>query len=247
MTQEIENKIQMLKNCLYKGSKEVTDLDKVNMQKCLFALLRECIKERYYEVEVGSYFLSIHPDNLAVKYETDETIVELSNEDVYYESTRELEVRYFAMEDRIVYNLDIPTIEVTGMVTNVEGVCEESYQIELFTDEEDNIKNYLDIEMVPGFRYSDQDIETDTSVILTRSIRKDMPRLDVLHLFKEGMVFPVRYDHINNQYLKENPIVRVYNTNNYSAYLPALEDKKELVSLLYSSIVSFYGSIINNQ
>lgn len=248
MNQEITSKIENLKNCLYQNSYERSELDKVSIKKNLFELLRECIKERQYNVEVGSFILDINPSNLSVKYETDETTVELSNEDVYYETTRELEVRYFALEDKEVYSIEEPTIEVTGLVTNIEGLVEESYQIELFTyNENDNIKNYINNIDSFGFKYTDIEIENQFSVIITRSIKVEQPRLDVIDLFKPGKVIPIKYNHHNNNYEKEPALRRNYLPNNYSLYLPSLSDKKDVVTYIYSSIIEFYTAYINNQ
>lgn len=244
---EIETKITNLKKCLYKDNSENNEIDKLNTQKNLFELLRECIKEKEYIAEVGSYTLNVNPTNLSVKYETDETIIEISNEDVYYETTRELELRYFALNDQLEYSNDIPVIEVTGLVTNIDGMMEESYQIQLLTDNDDNIKNYLNLSKVNEFRYTDQELETPFSVILSRSIRKDAPRLDVLDLFKEYKVVPIKYDYINDKFIKEDPARRIFTPNDYSVYLPTLEDKKALVSFIYNCIIEFYTEYINNQ
>lgn len=245
MNQSIETIKQEFKNCLYKNNIENDELDKINVQKCLFELLRECIKEREYIVEVGAYLLNIEPSQLSVKYETDETIVEISNEDVYYETTRELEVRYFALEDKETYSIDAPVIEVTGMITNVDGVMEESYELELLTEKEDDIKNYLNV-LSDGFVYSDLEMSSPYNVILARQIRKDTPRFDVFELFKLNRVVPVVYDYVNNSY-KKDEIRKEFHPNNYSNYLPNLSDKKDLVSFLYSSIIEFYSEYLNNQ
>lgn len=245
MTQEIENKIGNLKNCLYNASQEINTFDRVAMQKYLFELLRECIKEREYTIEVGAYVFNVEPSHLSVKYETDETIVEISNEDVYFETTRELEVRYFALEDKETYSIDVPVIEVTGMITNVNGVMEESYELELLTEKEEDIKNYLDT-LSGGFVYSDPSVSSSYNVIISRQIKRDTPRFDVYDLFKLKSVVPVMYDYVNDCYKKEE-LRHIFHPNNYSNYLPSLNDKKDLVSFLYSSIIAFYSEYINNQ
>ena len=163
MKKELKNKTENLKKILYNN--EFNDQDRLIIQKNLFELLRECIKSQVYEVEVGSYILNINPNTLSVKYETPETIIELSNEDIYFETERELEVKFYTLKDVSLNDRSYPIIKVSGLINNVDGDIIESYQIELFTKNEDNIKNYLS-DNLGEFTFTSLDIETPYSVIL---------------------------------------------------------------------------------
>ena len=113
-----------------------TKVDELLLKKQLYLLLKECIKEREYEIQIGSYEFNITPQNLSVKYITDNTTVEVSNDDVYYESTRDTETRFFCISQvhKSEFLMDTPLIRVTGTVSNIDGICEEHYLFELYTD-----------------------------------------------------------------------------------------------------------------
>ena len=189
MTQELENRIQELKKFLYHDPSE-KEIDKIGLKKALFILLRECLKERCYEIEIGSYKIDVTPKNLSVKYNSNQTIVEVSNIDVYYETTRDIETRFFAISQvkKDEFLIDIPLIRTTGMVTNINGLCEEHFCFELYTDEPDKISNYIyfpeNIEVIG------QVLPNDYELTLKRKITVDEPRTDVIdYLDQEKIVY----------------------------------------------------------
>lgn len=247
---ELELKINNLKNNLYSDSEELVNIDKISMQKNLFELIRECIKEREYIVDIGSYEINVTPSDLSVKYETDETTIEISNEDVYYESTREVDCRYFVVSNELnnEYPLSNKAIRVTGIITNIDGICEEHYEFELLSDEEDNIKNYLTLSNfnVSGASYSAEDISNNYSVIIKKEIKRTDKRTDVIDFFLPNKVIPVIYDYKEEKYIREESDRRIYNPGDYSILLPTLDDKKNIINYLYSSIVEYYTEYINN-
>ena len=105
---------------LYLENTETESIDELALKKQLYLLLRECLKEQEYEVTIGSYKINITPKGLSVKYESDQTIVEVSNADVYYESIRDTETRFFCISQmkKSEFLMDNPLIRVTGSVTN---------------------------------------------------------------------------------------------------------------------------------
>lgn len=247
---ELELKINNLKKNLYSDNEEIVNIDKISLQKNLFELIRECIKEREYIVDIGSYEINVTPADLSVKYETEETIIEISNEDVYYESTREVDCRYFVItnDQNSEYPLSNKAIRVTGIVTNIDGVCEEHYEFELLTDEVDDIKNYLTLSNfnVSGASYSSEEISTNYSAIIKKEIKRNDKRTDVIDFFLPNRVVPVFYDYKNQKYIREASERKVYSPSDYSILLPTLDSKKNLVNYLYSSIVEYYTEYINN-
>lgn len=244
MTKELEKKIKGLKKCLYKNNTELNSIDNVELQKALFHLLRECLKERTYEIEVGSYLININPKELSVKFENTNTTIEISNEDIYFETIRDIETRYFCISQmkKDDYLLETPVIEVSGIVTNIGGVFEEHYMLELLSDTEDNINNYL--ELPNDMKISSSSYNDNYHIMIKRRINRTDSRTDVSDLFVPNKVVPVYYDALVGKYKTQLEKIH-YNPNDYTILLPLLEEKKNIVSYLYSSIVEFYNDYIN--
>lgn len=244
MSKKIESLKNNLKKYLFVTDSELKKLDSANFKKDLFKLLRECIKEANYIFEIGPYLFDITPQTLSVKYDTDNTIIKISNNDVYYESTRDIETRFFCIspERRDEYLMDNPLIRTTGIVTNIDGNCEELIRIELYTELEDNINNYLRLPL--GVTFVKQPLEDDYSVLVKKEITKDTPRTDLIDYFDKDRVVPVYLDTVVEKY-KTQVDRREYTPNNYSVLLPSLDIKKNLISYIYNSIVEFYRQYID--
>ncbi len=241
MTRELKKYITELKKCLYPNNEETNNVDKVNLDKALFELLRECLKTQNYTVEVGSYIININPAELSVSYETPSTTVEVSNEDVYYETIREIPIRYFCItkEEQNEYPNNNPIIRTLGMVTNIDGIMEETYDIELFTNYEDNVRNYIDIKN--GFTLVENQDEDPYAISVKRRITPNDYFTRVESLLRENTLVPVICDLEKEKYIldKEHK-----NDLTYGMLLPSLDDKKQLVSYLYSRMVEFYTKYI---
>ncbi len=216
------------------------NVDEVTLKKNLYLLLKECIKEKEYEVKIGSYEMNITPKDLSVKYKSDQTIVEVSNEDVYFESTRDTETRFFCISQmrKSEFLMDTPLIRVTGSVTNIADVCEEHYLFELYTDDEnDSIKNY--IKLPSNAEVSDLSLDPDQAMMIHRKINREDKRTDVVDFFLMGKVIPVFLDTIIEKY-KALPDRKEYEPDDYSQLLPTLDEKKKVVRFMYGAIVDFY-------
>ena len=223
-----------------------TEIDEITLKKQLYLLLKECIKEREYEITIGSYEFNITPQKLSVKYNTDNTVVEVSNEDVYYESTRDTETRFFCISQvkRSEFLMDTPLIRVTGSVTNIDDICEEHYLFELYTDdEEDSIRNYLNLPS--DTKISELNLDPQKAAMVHRKVKREDLRTDVIDLLVSDKVVQVFLDTIVEKY-KALPERKEYNPNNYTELLPTLEDKKKTIRFIYGAIVDFYSEYINN-
>lgn len=222
-----------------------TKVDELLLKKQLYLLLKECIKEREYEIQIGSYEFNITPQNLSVKYITDNTTVEVSNDDVYYESTRDTETRFFCISQvhKSEFLMDTPLIRVTGTVSNIDGICEEHYLFELYTDDqEDSIRNYLKL---PKDTYiSELNLDPKRAIMVHRKVNRHDKRTDVIDLLAPNKVIPVFLDTIVEKY-KSQPYRKLYNPNNYTELIPTLEEKKEIIRFIYGAIVDFYSEYIN--
>lgn len=226
---------------LYLDNTENEQIDEISLKKHLYLLVRECIKEREYEVNIGSYKLNVTPKNLSVKYESNQTKVEVSNEDVYYETVRDTETRFFCINQvkKQEYLMDNPLIRTTGTIINIDGVCEEHYLFELYTDEEqDNIKNYL--QLPADTSIVELNIDSERSLMVSRKINREDKRTDVIDFFAPDKVVPVFLDTIIEKY-KALPERKEFDPVDYRNLLPTLDSKKKIISFIYSSIVEFYS------
>lgn len=243
MNSELENIIIELYGNLYNDKEEKDNIDELTLKKNIFRLIRAGLKEKIYEIFIGNYELNIAPKNLSVKYDSEQTIVEVSNDDVYYETTRDLETRFFCISQvkRSEYLMDTPLIRVTGTVTNMDGVCEEHYMFELYTDEEDEISNY--ISLPSDTKVSEINLDRTRSMMVYRKININDPRTDVIDFFTPDKVVPVYLDTIVEKY-KAQPDRKEYNPNNYTNLLPSLTDKKRIIRFIYGTIVEYYSEYL---
>lgn len=242
MTKELNNRILELKKHLYPNENQ--KLDKISLKKVLYQLLRESLKSNKHELNIGDYTINITPKNLSVIYESVHTTIEVSNNDIYYETIRDLETRFFCISavKKDEFLNDTPMIKSTGIVTNIDGICEEHICLELYTDVEDNIKKYLSLPS--EFKIIEQPTTNDYMIKIKREIEISSPRTDIIDLLDKNRVVPVYYDTLLDKY-KTQVDRREYKPNNYSLLLPNLEDKKIIVSFLYSSMVDFYTEYMN--
>lgn len=235
--------LEEIKLELHKILYSLDDIDENNLKKNLYLLIKECLKEKEYEIKIGSYEINIIPKNLSVVYKSDQTTVEVSNEDVYYESIRDTETRFFCISQlkKSEYLIDNPLIRVTGSVANIGGVCEEHYLFELYTDEEDNIRNYLQLPL--DTEISELKSESNKSIMIHRKVNRTDKRTDVVDFFAPNKVVPVFLDTIVEKY-KALPERKEYNPNDYSQLIPSLESKKRVVRFIYGTIVDFYSEYL---
>lgn len=240
---KIQERINDLKKYIYFNKIENNDIDKVNIQKSLFKLLRECIKNETYEVAVGSYHLNITPENLSVKYESETTLVEISNEDIHTEHNLETDIQYFviAPEESNEYNITIPAIMAEGVITTYDNTYEEIYELTISDDIEDDIRNYISLNN--NFVYTGNEFDTKYSVIVKRNITPETEYVNIYEILNKKIVKPVTYNPINDNYVKRTIINE---PKDYTNIIPNLNDKKLITSLLYGLIVEFYTEYMNN-
>lgn len=223
--------IEELKKLIYPIPKE--ELDKTNIQKNIYKLIRDNIIEQNYELEVGPFTLNINPRELSAIYQTAITKVEISNKDIYYETERPLEIKYYVISNEVseTYSPSLPYFIVSGNILNIDGTTEEHYSIELVADTELNINDYLNIS-------TDFDIvASDTNnYVIAREIKKDDFRYNTYDLFNKDKVKDVFYDDIKILFIRKD----THQKETYSKYLPELKKEKEIITLLCGTMVEFY-------
>ncbi len=232
-----------LKNYLYFNKIEDSDIDKVNIQKSLYKLLRECIKNEVYTATVGDYTINIDPHNLSVIYETDSIEIEVSSEDIHYEQTHATPDEYFVISktEEESYPINQPAIIVTGAIDVYDDIYREYYEISLSEDIEDDIRNYIILSN--NFSYTNDQFDTKYTVVLSRNIKSTTPVFNIYNLFNSKVVKPVTYNQVDDNYLKRTSSI---NNKTYEDIVPSLSDKKLITSYLYGLVVDFYTDYINN-
>ena len=227
MKKDLELAILELQKYLYPDNNQ--EIDNISLKRTLYNVLRECLKANRYEIEVGDYTINVNPKNLLVTYESNHTMVEVSNEDVYYETVRDIETRLFCISSlkKDEFLSDNPVIATTGVVSNID----------------DSIHNYLNLPS--DVKLVKQPNENDYNATVKRRITPDQERTDIIDLLDKNKVVPVFYDSVIDKY-KTQTDRRTYTPNNYVALLPSLDNLKSTITFLYSSMVEFYTEYLNN-
>ena len=238
MSKTLDDKIISLQRELYPNDMGVNVINKSNIQKNVYELLKQCILEEETEIDIGSYTINIDPKELAVTYDTGITKLEVSNYDVSFETERTTEKKYYVISDenKLFYDIDSKYITAEGRVLNYNGTCEELYRIELFSDDpKDKIKDYIGL--VDGFEYIENDC-TPTVATICRRVLIDERKFNVSRLFNSDKVKVVILH--DNKFIKSLEANYTINED-YSLLMPNLNRQKEILSFIYSIIVDFYN------
>lgn len=212
------------------------ELDKTTIQKNIYLLLRECMNENIHQINIGDFYLELNPENLNITYENTLNRVELSNQDIYYETICPLNTSYFVISSKQDKYLDTnPYIEVNRTVLNMNGDKEVHIELTLYSNKEDKITNYL--ELPSNYSINIYNENDPLNIIVVKPILIDEPITKISDIFKKDLVRYTIYDSKNNEFIDTN---EDYQNDTYNKYLPSLNRQKEIVSLLYNTITNFY-------
>ncbi len=235
--EDFQNKIKDLENILLTDTKkEITDNE---LKLVLYNLLRECLIRRKYVFQVGAYKIDLTPQKLGVIYETDSTYIEVSNEDLYQQTERDTEARFFVVDkNRNKEDFDATitkAIRTEGVVLNTNGVFEEIYHLELFSQfETDDIMNYISVD--PNY----VEVESPTSIYIKRKINRDDPRTDTIDFLAGEIIIPVTYYERENKYVPNKELRKTYEPNNYSLLIPDNSSIVRIAKMIYACMIDFY-------
>lgn len=238
MSEVLENKIKNLQRDLYPNDMGSNIINRNEIQKNVYELLKQCLVEEKTQIEIGSYNINIDPKELSVIYDTGVTKIEVSNYDVSFETERETEKKYYVISDenKSLYDINSRYITVEGRVLNYNGTCEELYRIELYSnDEKDNLKDYITLS--EGFEYIEKECSRE-GVTICRRVLRDEKKFNVSRLFNSDKVkVVILHDDKFIKSLEANFTM----TEDYSRLMPTLNRQKEIISFIYSTIVDFYN------
>jgi len=242
MNNDLIIKLSELKSILYPKNIEDNNINKNRLKLILIETLKECIKNKLYKFYIGNYYFDITPDNLSIIYKTNTSNIELSNNDIHFETERDLENNYFIISDTIKdeYSLNEKTILVSGIILNYDNNYIEEYIFNLNSNKEDNIRNYLKLIENSSFLDIDESNKEETCII--KEITKDSKRTNIIDFFNTNVI-PVTYDKYQKKYLKCNKEYQ----NDYSSYLPNMEKEKDNISFIYNTILDFYKEYLDKK
>ena len=237
--------VEELQRLLYNGDEELIP-DENKIKKTIFEVLKEVLKSRTYRFNVGSYFFDVTPQNLLVSYDTPDTAIQITNTDIHFETTRQTEKRYFCIspEKKDVFPENTKSIEITGNIIHYDNTTlTEQYTLKLNTDDpNESIKKYLyfpkEFEL-----YEDPLLNDPTELVLGRDIKVTDLRTDVGLFLNPACTYPVVYSPQDHQFRLSGNLKPL---TNYEMFVPSLKEKKELIRLIYCTIVDFYNQYIDN-
>lgn len=224
--------IEELKKLIYPIPKN--EIDKISIEKNLFKLMRASILEKQYEKEVGPYILNFNPQDIKVFYENDFTKIEMSNKDIYYETNRPLETKYYCLSNNLKesYSPNEPYYIVNGNIININGTIEEHYSIELETNNP-NLTITDNLNLPSSFKIITND---ENGLTIYREIKPDEKRTNPLNFFNNS-VRSVFYDEKQDLFINKD----TYKDETYRKYLPELQKEKEIVTFIYQTMKNFYS------
>ncbi|MBQ4030633.1 MAG: hypothetical protein II625_02650 [Bacilli bacterium] len=236
-------KLRSFRELLYPNNEEAEELNEVQVKKVIYEGLREILKLKEYQFTVGSYKFDITPRNLSVKYETPDTIIEVSNKDVHFETTRQTPIRYFVISDepKFEYPDNQPVIQVSSEILQYDNFYNsETFTLELMSNDGNFIKKYLKVPA--GWEVTeDTMLYNPKEIAIYHEVNKTDKRVDAGILFDSKEVRPAFYDLPKRRYIP----TKFEADETYEKYLPNLDKKKKIVSTIYSTIIEFYNEYLN--
>ena len=247
MDRDYEQILGKLRDVLYHGDNEREKIDEIQLKKIIFQTLREALKNELYEFYIGSYSFDVTPQNLIVAYTTPDTRIEITRKDIHFETTRQTPTSYFVVSPEVkdIYPEDTKSICVYGDIIQYDDmVTTEQYVIKLNSpNPNDSHRRY--VTLPKGFTlYDNHLIDDPTDFVLGRDIRKNDLMIDLSIFFNPKDTFPVYYDEANHIFkrLEKKP-----NRDTYAKYLPSLDEKKNNIRMIYSTIVEFYNEYLEDK
>ena len=247
MDKDYEKILGKLRNVLYHGDDEIGKIDDIKLKKVIYETLREALTNELYQFYIGSYSFDITPQNLVVAYTTPDTRIEITRNDIHFETTRQTPTSYFVIspEKKDTYPEDTKSIAIYGDIIQYDDfVTTEQYVMKLHSaNPNDSLRRY--VTLPKGFTLYDNHLVDDpTDFVLGRDINKYDLMTDLSIFFNPKDTFPVFYDEPNHIFKR---VEKKLGNDTYAKYLPTLEEKKNNVRIIYSTIVEFYNEYLEDK
>lgn len=211
--------------------------DYEKIEEKLKHVLRESIKRRILKITAGSYQIDFDPRKISVVYENPNTYIKVADNDIYYETERENNVRYFIISNdkKDQYDIQTPCIKVQNSVVSINGEAKENYYIELLAEDETiDLKNYL--KDVQNFNEV-----TSFDAEISREVSKNSNHFDLMNLFDEKNIIPVTYSYFDDCFIN----YQEQKDKDYEILLPDVTNQINKLKKIFFIIIDFYKEYSN--
>lgn len=226
------NDLELLKNELTAYLIE-GKIDEKYLNRKIFELIKNCIKNKVNEIRLGNYFVNLNPSDLKVTYESESTYLEYSNVDIYEEYEIIDNIQYYIIRNaENDYNEKSPVIKVTNSIIKSSPNYSENLTFELQNAIDDTIVKYLK-------ENDDLEIENNNFAKVDKYFNPEDNRLNEEKYLDLSRVMLV-CKQLDGTY---KPTYREEKAK-YVDILPNLDNNKKIVSQIYNTILNFYKEFI---
>jgi hypothetical protein len=214
------------------------NINETELKKDVYTILRASLKNKKYELSIGEYYFNLTPKDIIIRKDTDDTLIEINNDEIYYETERNTESRFYILTDQNQneYNIDTPAIQIEGHVMNIINNKRVEYIFKLINSPENyNIRNYIinnKIELIDK-----------KTAILTIDIDNDTPMIDYEDYLDKTKIKKVFLDYQKNKYI----IKDIKEPNNYIIYLPDISKQIVTLKKIYNYVIDFYNEYASKE
>ncbi len=202
------------------------------LKKNLYTLLKECIKEKEYNVKVGEININFNPSNIRVKLNTQNINIEISSELEYYDTTVYSPIDYYVFESKKELPGYVPAISVSSEILNIKEQLFHNIIIKPITD----------------------DIVIDSYVINATKIENNIATIKIPVNKNDQIINIENYLEMNNLYhanylFKEDKYIvepKQVDLKTYDDYKLDITQQRELISTIYKYIIEFYNFYLKN-
>lgn len=202
------------------------------LKKNLYTLLKECIKEKEYNVKVGEININFNPSNIRVKLNTPNINIEISGELEYYDTTVYSPIDYYVFESKKELPGYVPAISVSSEILNIKEQLFHNIIIKPITD----------------------DIVIDSYVINATKIENNIATIKIPVNKNDQIINIENYLEMNNLYhanylFKEDKYIvepKQVDLKTYDDYKLDITQQRELISTIYKYIIEFYNFYLKN-
>lgn len=197
------------------------------IQKPLYEVLKNCLKNKKYEVQVGNYTINVNPKELLVSYEDESIHLEVSNEANYEEKFIMNPIEYYVINPSSNNVPGItPSLSIINEVIELDKELYHNYVIELLNSNDD-INNYVK---------NVSKIENNLAII-NKKVTVEDTRINVEDYLQMDKVKYAEYKMEQDMF---NIVDKKEDNTNYSNIIPTNNDKKEIATFLYKYLINFY-------
>lgn len=202
------------------------------LKKNLYTLLKECIKEKEYNVKVGEININFNPSDIRVKLNTQNINIEISDELEYYDTTVYSPIDYYVFESKKELPGYVPAISVSSEILNIKEQLFHNIIIKPITD---------DI-VIDSYVINATKIENNIATIKI-PVNKDDQIINIENYLEMNNLYHANYLFKEDKYIIEP---KQEDLKTYDDYKLDVTQQRELISTIYKYIIEFYNFYLKN-